>query len=126
MTNMQAALGVAQLERLDEFVTRKRRMGQRYTELLSGIPGLELTARADGLCREHLLGVWRGSKGRGALGRRRGHASAADRRDRHPPLFLANARTTGFSKDGPLCRRFATRSPNGWRAAAFTFPAAWH
>ena len=42
MTNMQAALGLAQLERLDEFVTRKRRMGQRYTELLSGIPVIEL------------------------------------------------------------------------------------
>ena len=42
MTNMQAALGLAQLERLDDFVTRKRRMGQRYTELLSGIPGIEL------------------------------------------------------------------------------------
>jgi perosamine synthetase len=34
MSNLQAALGVAQLERLDEFVVRKRRMGGRYTELL--------------------------------------------------------------------------------------------
>jgi perosamine synthetase len=42
MTNMQAALGLAQLERLDEFVVRKRRMGQRYTELLSDMPGLQL------------------------------------------------------------------------------------
>lgn len=42
MSNMQAALGVAQLERLDEFVARKRRMGQRYTELLADIPGLQL------------------------------------------------------------------------------------
>jgi perosamine synthetase len=42
MTNLQAALGVAQLERLDEFVTRKRRMGQRYTDLLSGISDLQL------------------------------------------------------------------------------------
>lgn len=42
MTNLQAALGVAQLERLDEFVTRKRRMGRRYTELLAGIPGIQL------------------------------------------------------------------------------------
>jgi len=42
MSNMQAALGVAQLERLDEFVARKRHMGQRYTELLSDIPGLQL------------------------------------------------------------------------------------
>jgi perosamine synthetase len=42
MTNLQAALGVAQLERLDEFVVRKRHMGQLYTELLSDIPGLQL------------------------------------------------------------------------------------
>jgi perosamine synthetase len=42
MSNLQAALGVAQLERLDEFVARKRRMGQRYTELLANIPGLQL------------------------------------------------------------------------------------
>ena len=42
MTNMQAALGLAQLERLDEFVARKRRMGARYTELLTGLPGVQL------------------------------------------------------------------------------------
>jgi perosamine synthetase len=42
MTNLQAALGLAQLERLDEFVGRKRRMGQRYTEALADVPGLEL------------------------------------------------------------------------------------
>ena len=35
MTNLQAALGLAQLERLDEFVARTRRMGQRYTALFS-------------------------------------------------------------------------------------------
>ncbi|HQV68735.1 MAG TPA: DegT/DnrJ/EryC1/StrS aminotransferase family protein [Thermoflexales bacterium] len=40
MTNLQAALGVAQLERLDEFVARKRRMGAMYTELLSGLDDL--------------------------------------------------------------------------------------
>jgi perosamine synthetase len=42
MTNLQAALGVAQLERLDGFVARKRRMGQRYTERLLTVEGLEL------------------------------------------------------------------------------------
>ncbi|HEY9637601.1 MAG TPA: DegT/DnrJ/EryC1/StrS family aminotransferase [Coleofasciculaceae cyanobacterium] len=42
MTNLQAAIGVAQLERLDEFVVRKRRMGQLYTQWLSNIPGLQL------------------------------------------------------------------------------------
>ena len=42
MTNMQAALGVAQLERLDEFVVRKRRMGTRYAELLGEINCLQM------------------------------------------------------------------------------------
>lgn len=42
MSNVQAAIGVAQLERLNEFVARKRRMGDRYNQLLSGIPGLQL------------------------------------------------------------------------------------
>ena len=34
MTNIQAALGLAQLERLDEFVSRKKKMGALYSELL--------------------------------------------------------------------------------------------
>lgn len=42
MTNLQAALGVAQLERLDEFIVRKRAMGSRYQALLAGLPGVQL------------------------------------------------------------------------------------
>ena len=42
MSNLQAALGVAQLERLDEFVCRKRRMGQRYSEGLRRLTKLQL------------------------------------------------------------------------------------
>lgn len=42
MTNLQAALGLAQIERLDDFVQRKRRMGARYSELLRGVGGLQL------------------------------------------------------------------------------------
>jgi perosamine synthetase len=42
LTNVQAAIGVAQLERIDEFLAQKRRMGRRYTELLRGLPGLTL------------------------------------------------------------------------------------
>jgi perosamine synthetase len=42
MTNLQAALGLAQLERLDEFVVRKREMGRLYTDHLQGVRGLQL------------------------------------------------------------------------------------
>ena len=41
-TNLQAAVGLAQLERLDEFVSRKREMGRYYTERLKEIKGLRL------------------------------------------------------------------------------------
>ncbi|MDE2451204.1 MAG: DegT/DnrJ/EryC1/StrS family aminotransferase [Gammaproteobacteria bacterium] len=42
MTNLQAALGLAQLERLDEFLARKRAMGRQYGRLLAGVKGLQL------------------------------------------------------------------------------------
>ena len=42
LSNIQAALGVAQLERLEEFIVRKRKMGKRYTELLQNITELQL------------------------------------------------------------------------------------
>ena len=42
MTSMQAALGIAQLERLDEFVLRKRHMGALYQSLLDGVEGIQL------------------------------------------------------------------------------------
>lgn len=41
-TNLQAAVGLAQLERLDEFVGKKRQMGRYYTERLREIDGLVL------------------------------------------------------------------------------------
>lgn len=41
-TNLQAAVGLAQLERLDEFVDRKRKMGRYYTERLQDVKGLIL------------------------------------------------------------------------------------
>lgn len=42
MSNLQAAVGVAQAERLEEFIRRKRRMGEIYNELLCSVRGLEL------------------------------------------------------------------------------------
>lgn len=41
-TNLQAAVGLAQLERLDEFIEKKRKIGRYYTEHLSNVKGLIL------------------------------------------------------------------------------------
>ncbi len=41
-TNLQAAVGLAQLERLDEFVEKKREIGKFYTNALANIEGIKL------------------------------------------------------------------------------------
>ena len=47
MTNMQAALGVAQLERLDEIVEAKKMIGMRYINMLSGCDEIELLPKTN-------------------------------------------------------------------------------
>jgi perosamine synthetase len=42
MTNIQAAIGLAQLERIDDFVARRRDHAASYARLLRDIPGLTL------------------------------------------------------------------------------------
>jgi perosamine synthetase len=45
MTNIQAAIGLAQVEKLNDHVVLKRRVGDRYTELLKTIPCFNLPLR---------------------------------------------------------------------------------
>lgn len=47
MTAIQAAVGLGQLERIDEIVERKRKIGQLYVSLLKKIPGLKLQIEKD-------------------------------------------------------------------------------
>ena len=53
MTNLQAAVGLAQLERIDYAVSRKRKIGRYYQNELANIPGvslpLESTAYAENI-----------------------------------------------------------------------------
>lgn len=42
MSNLQAAVGLAQLERLQESVNKKRQIGELYQELLGDLPGIQL------------------------------------------------------------------------------------
>lgn len=46
LTNLQAALGLAQLERVDAAVARKRWIGQAYAERLAGVESFEMQAEA--------------------------------------------------------------------------------
>jgi perosamine synthetase len=48
LPNLNAAVGCAQLERLDQFVTEKRRLAETYRKCLSGIAGLDVMQDPDG------------------------------------------------------------------------------
>jgi perosamine synthetase len=48
MSSMQAALGTAQLERVEELITRKREIFAWYAEELMGLPGVTLNHEAPG------------------------------------------------------------------------------
>jgi perosamine synthetase len=48
MSNLQAAVGLAQVERLDLLLARRRRAAGWYREALSAIPGLELAPQQPG------------------------------------------------------------------------------
>ncbi|GMV18733.1 MAG: perosamine synthetase [Polyangiaceae bacterium] len=48
MTNLQAALGVAQLEQVESFIQKKRLLMRWYREALDGVPGLTLNAEKPG------------------------------------------------------------------------------
>lgn len=49
LSNLQAAVGLAQLERLDELVARRRGLATRYADGLAGIPGLRFCTEAPGV-----------------------------------------------------------------------------
>ena len=54
MSNIQAALGCAQMERIDELTTRKYEIFARYRDAFAGIKGLSINAETEG-CR---IGAW--------------------------------------------------------------------
>jgi perosamine synthetase len=47
LTNVQAAIGAAQMENAEKFVEMKRKNGALYNELLKGVPGLQLPAEKE-------------------------------------------------------------------------------
>jgi UDP-4-amino-4,6-dideoxy-N-acetyl-beta-L-altrosamine transaminase len=54
MTDLQAALGLSQLQRLDAFVTQRHAIAKRYDQLLSALPVLTPWQQADSYSAFHL------------------------------------------------------------------------
>lgn len=57
MTELQAALGVSQITRLDEYVARRHAIARRYDEQLSGLPVLTPWQHPDGYSALHLYPI---------------------------------------------------------------------
>jgi dTDP-4-amino-4,6-dideoxygalactose transaminase len=59
MTELQAAVALAQLEKLPAIVGRRRELGGRLTEMLGGIPGIETQTTPDGCKHSYFLYLFR-------------------------------------------------------------------
>jgi dTDP-4-amino-4,6-dideoxygalactose transaminase len=57
MTELQAALGLSQLQRLDEYVAKRHEIAQRYDELLKDLPLTTPWQHPDGYSGLHLYVV---------------------------------------------------------------------
>jgi UDP-4-amino-4,6-dideoxy-N-acetyl-beta-L-altrosamine transaminase len=45
LSEIQAALGVSQLKKLDKFISKRKRLAKNYDDMLSGKPGIQLTQK---------------------------------------------------------------------------------
>lgn len=54
MSNIQAAIGCAQVERIDELISRKREIMASYSEMLAGLSGISMNPQPEGT----INGAW--------------------------------------------------------------------
>ena len=86
MSAVQAALGLAQLERIDELVGQKRRIFAWYDEAFAGTPGLALNAEPVGVKNSYWMATTVFDS-RNALPKERLIAALAERRIDSRPFF---------------------------------------
>ncbi len=58
MTELQAALGLSQLPRLDDYVARRHELARRYDERLASLPVVLPHQSKDGRSALHLYPIW--------------------------------------------------------------------
>lgn len=57
ITDFQCALGISQLQRIDQFIQRRREVAEKYRELLKEFAAVELIAESEGFSSYHLFVV---------------------------------------------------------------------
>ena len=57
-TNLQSAVGLAQLEKLNRFIVKKRMIGNFYNKGLSKIRIFNIPLEKKKICKKYLLGIW--------------------------------------------------------------------
>jgi perosamine synthetase len=116
MSNLQAAVGVAQMERLPEILKKKRLVGAWYNELLADVVCLDRlpprTAYAENIY--WVYGIVLNDSA--PLDANRVMARLATKRHWDPPVFLADAQAAGVAQNGlfdsvscPVAERIARR-----------------
>ena len=109
LTSVQASLGLAQLDHIDDFLGAKRRIAARYTEELAEVPGITLMSEA-----QWASSAWwmytvlvepeqYGQSSRDLL--KRLAAARIETRPLWQPLHLSPAHRDGVSTTGPVSER---------------------
>lgn len=117
MTALQAALGLAQLERIDEIVGRKLEQFAWYSEELAGIPGLTLNAQAPGVKNTYWMVTAIVDPGYGRTKEQLMDALAADGIDTRP--FFHPLSALPAYAGTPAARAGRERNVVSWRLAPY-------
>lgn len=109
LSNVAAALGVAQLEQLDAHVAAKGAIARRYDAAFAGVPGLEVPRTQPWATPNHWLYTVRIDPARFGADRRRAHVVLRDAgietRPLWQPLHLSPAHRGAFALPCPVAER---------------------
>ena len=99
MSEIQAALGLSQLNRLDEFVARRRQLAMQYDEQLRGLPLILPNIHPEGESAWHLYPVLIDSE-RTSLSREKSLLFSIGTRCQTQCAFHSNSHSAFFQKNG--------------------------
>lgn len=113
MSSMQAALGLAQIERIDELIARKREIFAWYRDGLAGIDGLQLNHEAPGTLNTYWMITALVAPARGLRKERLMDLMSAEGIDCRPffhplsslPAYAAHASARGAAERNPVSYR---------------------